>query len=139
MKNVKQLVKEFYEVIFSQGLTERVGDYITTDATMRVGETVHPMGVDGMKAHIQAVRATYPDFAMQVTRQYCDGDYVISEVIATGTHLGEFMGIVPTGKVLEFTGVDIDKVVGGKICEHSGAINTFETLMAAGAIVGVSV
>ena len=138
MNHAKQLVRQFYEVIFSQGLMEQVSDYIATDATMRVGETVHPMGVDGMKAHIQAVRATYPDFVMQVTRQYCDGDYVISEVIATGTHLGEFMGIAPTGKVLKFTGVDIDKVVDGKICEHSGAINTFETLIEAGAIAGVS-
>jgi len=34
----------------------------------------------------------------------------------------------PTGKVLTFTGVDIDRVSDGKIIEHRGAINTFETL-----------
>ena len=30
-------------------------------------------------------------------------------------------------KVLEITGVDIDKIIDGKIVEHGGAANTFET------------
>ena len=56
------------------------------------------------------------------------GDYIISEFIAEGTHKGEWLGMKPTGKKLTFTGVDIDKVIDGKIVEHSGATNTFETL-----------
>lgn len=39
-----------------------------------------------------------------------------------------------TGKRLVFTGVDIDKVIDGLIVEHSGAVNTFETLFEAGMI-----
>lgn len=34
----------------------------------------------------------------------------------------------PTNKKLVFTGVDVDKVTDGKIVEHGGAVNTFETL-----------
>ena len=45
-----------------------------------------------------------------------------------GTHEGEWIGIKPTHKRLSFTGTDIDKVVAGKIVEHGGAVNTFETL-----------
>jgi predicted ester cyclase len=44
-----------------------------------------------------------------------------------GTHKGEFVGITPTDKVIEMTGVDIDRVMNGKIVEHGGATNTFET------------
>ena len=44
------------------------------------------------------------------------------------THEGEWTGIKPTHKRLSFTGVDIDKVIDGKIVEHGGAVNTFETL-----------
>ena len=32
-------------------------------------------------------------------------------------------------KILEITGIDIDKVTSGKIAEHSGAANTFETFL----------
>lgn len=56
-------------------------------------------------------------------------DYVISEFIMRGTHKGQFIGITPTNKVLEITGVDIDKVIDGKIIEHGGAVNTFETFL----------
>ena len=41
---------------------------------------------------------------------------------------GERLGIQPAHKRLSFTGVGIDKVVDGKIAEHGGAVNTFETL-----------
>ena len=50
------------------------------------------------------------------------------EFVMEGTHEGEWIGIKPTHKRLSFTGVDIDKVIDGKIVEHGGAVNTFETL-----------
>ena len=51
-----------------------------------------------------------------------------------GTHKGDFLGIAPTNKVLEITGVDIDKVIDGKIVEHGGATTTFETFWENGLI-----
>ena len=82
-----------------------------------------------MRKHLAALKETYPDYAMKIIRQYSDGDYVISEFIMRGTHKGEFIGIKPTNKILEITGVDIDKVIDGKIVEHGGAANTFETFI----------
>lgn len=60
--------------------------------------------------------------------------YVISEFIMKGTHKGEWLGMKLTGKKRTFIGVDIDKVIGGKIVEHGGAVNTFETLFQEGFI-----
>ncbi len=51
-----------------------------------------------------------------------------------GTHKGEWLGRKPTNKRLVFTGADIDKVFDGKIVEHGGAVNTFETLFREGLI-----
>lgn len=65
---------------------------------------------------------------MKIIQQYEDGEYVISEFIMQGTHEGEWVGIKPTHQTLVFTGVDIDRVVNGKIVEHGGAVNTFDTL-----------
>ena len=92
----------------------------------RVGEKEIFMGIDGMKQHLVALKKTYPDYTMKIIRQYVTDDYVISEFIMRGTHKGEFFGITPTNEVLEITGVDIDKVIDGKIVEHGGATNTFE-------------
>lgn len=87
-----------------------------------------------MKQHLIDVRKTYPDLTMKVIRQFVDGDTVISEFVMVGTHLGEWLGMKPTGRKLRMTGVDIDRFVDGKIVEHGGAVNTFETLFEAGII-----
>lgn len=127
--NNAELVKAFYEVIVSENRLDELERYISDDCVQKVGEKEIHIGIIGMKKHLVALKETYPDYAMKIIRQYSDGDYVISEFIMRGTHKGEFIGIKPTNKVLEITGVDIDKVVDGKIVEHGGAANTFETFI----------
>lgn len=132
--NSAERVKYFYETIISENQVERVTEFVSPKCCVKVGERLIPVGVEGMKEHIQATKQTYPDYKMKIIKQFCDGDYVISEFVMEGTHKGEWIGIKPTNKRLVFTGVDIDKVVDGMIVEHGGAVNTFETLFEAGVI-----
>lgn len=127
--NNAELVKTFYEVIVSENRLDELDRYISDDCVQKVGEKEIHIGIVGMRKHLVALKETYPDYAMKIIRQYSDGDYVISEFIMRGTHKGEFIGIKPTNKILEITGVDIDKVIDGKIVEHGGAANTFETFI----------
>lgn len=133
MKSAER-IKYFYETIISENQIERMAEFISPECCVKMGEKLIPVGIDGMKEHIKATKQTYPDYRMKIIKQFCDGDYVISEFIMEGTHKGEWIGIKPTGKRLVFTGVDIDKVIDGLIVEHSGAVNTFETLFEAGMI-----
>lgn len=127
--NNAQLVKTFYEVIVSENRLDELDRYVSDDCVQKVGEKEIHIGIVGMRKHLVALKETYPDYAMKIIRQYSDGDYVISEFIMRGTHKGEFVGIKPTNKILEITGIDIDKVIDGKIVEHGGAANTFETFI----------
>lgn len=133
MKSAER-IKYFYETIISENEIERMAEFISPECCVKMGEKLIPVGIDGMKEHIKATKQTYPDYRMKIIKQFCDGDYVISEFIMEGTHKGEWIGIKPTGKRLVFTGVDIDKVIDGLIVEHGGAVNTFETLFEAGMI-----
>lgn len=133
MKSAER-IKYFYETIISENEIERMAEFISPECCVKMGEKLIPVGIDGMKEHIKATKQTYPDYKMKIIKQFCDGDYVISEFIMEGTHKGEWIGIKPTGKRLVFTGVDIDKVIDGLIVEHGGAVNTFETLFEAGMI-----
>ena len=133
MKSAER-VKYFYETVISENQIERMAEFISPECCVKMGEKLIPVGIDGMKEHIKATKQTYPDYKMKIIKQFCDGDYVISEFIMEGTHKGEWIGIKPTGKRLVFTGVDIDKVIDGLIVEHGGAVNTFETLFEAGMI-----
>ena len=133
MKSAER-IKYFYETIISENQIERIAEFISPECCVKTGEKLIPVGIEGMKEHIKATKQTYPDYRMKITKQFCDGDYIISEFIMEGTHKGEWIGIKPTGKRLVFTGVDIDKVIDGLIVEHGGAVNTFETLFEAGMI-----
>lgn len=124
----KDIVKYFYETVVSENLLEELSKYISEDCVLKIGENTIPIGLEGMRYHLEEVKKTYPDYAMKIIRQYSDGDFVISEFIMEGTHQGEWIGIKPSNKKLVFTGVDIDKVLDGKIVEHGGAVNTFDTL-----------
>ena len=122
------------ESIVSENRLEELPQYVSETCVLLSGGEKVSLGVSGMKAHLMAVKETYPDYSMRIIRQYEDGDYVISEFIMEGTHEGEWLGIKPTHKRLSFIGVDIDKVTDGKIVEHGGAVNTFETLYEQGLI-----
>lgn len=125
----KKIVKYFYEVIVSENMLDKLSEYISEECVFRTGEKTTVVGVDGMRQHLLALKKTYPDYTMKILRQYETDDYVISEYIMRGTHKGELVGITPTNKILEITGIDIDKVTRGKIAEHSGTANTFETFL----------
>lgn len=136
--NNKEFVKYFYETVVTENLLDKLPNYVSEHCVQRVGNDTVFLGIDGMKQHLLALKRTYPDYTMKIIRQYADGEYVISEFVMRGTHAGEFLGIAPTNKALEITGVDIDKVIDGKIVEHGGAANTFETFFEHHLIIPVS-
>lgn len=130
----KEITRYFYETVVSENRLEELERFIAPDCVLQIGDTTVPLGLEGMRQHLIDVKKTYPDYTMTILRQYVDGDYVISEFIMQGTHVGVFVGITPTNKRLTFNGVDIDKVVDGKIVSHGGAVNTFETMLENGLI-----
>jgi predicted ester cyclase len=135
----KLLIKHFYEYIISNNRIEEIEKYVSPNCSVRIGENSIVVGMEGMKQHVIDVRKTYPDLTIRVIRQYTDKEYVISEIITEGTHLGEWLGIKPSGKKLVITGVNIDRLENGKIVEHGGAANTFDTFWAEGIIQASSV
>lgn len=127
MMDNKDIVKYFYEVIVSENMLDELSKYISEDCVQKIGEKTFFIGIDGMKQHLIALKKTYPDYTMKIIRQHVADEYIISEFIMKGTHKGDFAGITPTNKLLGITGIDIDKVIDGRIVEHGGATNTFET------------
>ena len=59
---------------------------------------------------------------------------MVTQVTARGIHQGTWMGIKPTGRKVEFTAVNVDKVVDGRIVERGGAANILGPLLEIGAV-----
>ena len=116
------------------GCSKSIQSYRWKNFVQKVGANEMFIGINGMRQHLVAVKKTYPDYKMEIVRQFEDGEIVISEFIMRGTHKGEFKGITPTDKIIEMAGVDIDRVVNGKIVEHGGAVNTFDAFLLFGLV-----
>ncbi len=119
----KLLVRRFYEEVGVSGNVDRLPEFVSPDYARE------------MKEHLLGVRETYPDGHLTVEQQIAEGEWVVTRVTMRGTHAGgAWLGMTPTGKKVEMTGVNVDRVVDGLIVEHDGAANLLEPLLEIGAI-----
>lgn len=130
----KLLVRRYIEEIVNTGDVTRLADFIAPDYVEVYRNAQYPIGIGGARNHILGVRQTYPDLRLSVDRQIAEGDWVASQITMRGTHQGVWLGIKPTGRLVEITGVNLDRVVGGRIVEHGGAANLLEPLLEIGAV-----
>lgn len=62
--------------------------------------------------------SAFPDFEGTIEEQIAAGERVVTRQSYRGTHQGEFNGIPPTGGVVAFTSITIDRLAEGKIAER---------------------
>lgn len=130
----KALLKRFYEEIVSTGNVDHIEELVAPDCVEVQDGERYSVGIEGMKAHILGVRQTYPDLKIIVERQLAEGEWVASCIVARGTHEGRWLDIEPTHESVSFTGVNVDRIVGGRMVEHGGAANMLGPLLEIGAI-----
>ncbi len=86
-----------------------------------VGHMVFTPGpVRGREPFKQLLAAYVAAFDVQDTREFliAEGDMVVIHDIYRVKHIGAFQGIAPTGKEATATGIDIYRIVDGKIVEQ---------------------
>ena len=136
--NKKTIVKDYIEKVVNTGNLEIIQHFISSDYVEIYNNKKYAIGIEGAKEHITGVRNTYPDLNLSIDLQIEEGEWIATCYTMRGTHTGLWMDIKPTGKRIEVTGVNIDKVIENKIVEHGGAANMFNGLLEIGAIKVVS-
>jgi len=117
----KEKVRRFLEEAFGQGKTEVVdellhSDFVCYDPNSEAGEI---RGADTVKGEIEYFHSAVPDLSWRVEDQVAEGDKVVSRYTVSGTHQGEFFGVPGTGKRIEMTGIQIDRLdESGKLVEE---------------------
>lgn len=62
-------------------------------------------------------RRGFPDVVSTIEDLIAEGDRVAARWSARATHRGEYVGAPPTGKEVEFTGISVYRIEGGRIAE----------------------
>ncbi len=127
----KLLARRLLEEVVNAGAVDRLADFLSPDY-------VAPMfgitGIDQAREHMLTFRHRYPDMVLTVEGQVAEGDIVATWYVMRGTHLGAFAGVPATGRKITLRGVNVQRIRGGRIVEHSGGSNSLEALLELGLV-----
>jgi len=115
----KALVKRLMEELWNAGNPEMADQFYAADY-VRHGPHAEPpiRGSEGLKQFARMYLSAVPDLHHEIEDQFAREDSVVSRATARGTHLGEMMGLAPTGKPIEFGMFIQHRIQGGKIAEE---------------------
>jgi predicted ester cyclase len=85
-------------------------------------------GVEAIKAALAGTLTAFPDINLAVDATIADGDLVVVRWSGTGTNNGPWLGLAPTGKTVNFTGINIYRFACGKIVESWSEIDALDVL-----------
>lgn len=115
----KFIVREVIEEVFNKGNLAVADKAYAASYVGYDPSSPEPLrGPEGVKQDISKYRSAFPDLYFTIEDLIGEGDRVVSRFRVTGTHKGELMGIPPTGKRAEVTGISIVRFAGGKIAEE---------------------
>jgi len=109
----KTIVRKVYEA-FNERNTDMTNEIIAPDY---VDYTNQIQGLESGKKFITMFWEGFPDIYWSIEDIIAEGDKVWVRAKITGTHTGEYRGLVPTGKKFTISAVDIWHIVNGKIVE----------------------
>jgi steroid delta-isomerase-like uncharacterized protein len=108
------LVRWFFEEAWGKGNLAAVDEYIAADYVEHTLPPGSEQGRDALKQFVAMYHEAFPDVKVTMHDIFGKGDRVAYRWSASGTHLGEWMGVPPTGLHLTTTGITIHRIVGGK-------------------------
>ena len=143
-----------YEILYrrtvaetAKGPVQRIADEVWTGGKLElIDELVAPdfvgtsptdgefHGQAGFRQLVERYHSAFSNVELKIDRIVAQGDWVASHWTARGTHTAELMGIAPTGKDVTVTGMQFDRVAGGRIVESHGLFDALGMLQQLGAV-----
>jgi predicted ester cyclase len=118
----------------NRALSNRVAQAISAGDLDALDDLMAPDLAEEFKRDVTEIRRAFPDYAGTNVDQIAEGEKVANRFVFLGTHLGEFEGVPPSGKRVEFTGNSIDRVVEGKIVESWVEVGMLGVMQQLGAV-----
>ncbi len=91
-------------------------------------------GMAGLKETFNIGLDIFSEFKHVVEDQVSEGDKVATRITGSGTHVGQFLNIPPTNKMVTMSGIAIHRLDDGKLVEHWGQVDAVALLAQMGAI-----
>ena len=127
----RTVVKRFFEDVLVghdlDALAETASSHILIHPTAMPCEASF-YGTDGVGSWLEKGWKAFPDLTVGDYSTVAQGDIVAVRWTARGTSRGDFLMLSPTGKAIEYTGVSMYRIEGGKIAEIWETRNTLSIM-----------
>jgi steroid delta-isomerase-like uncharacterized protein len=127
----KDVVRRYYDEVLNGrevGVLDEIAiaDYAEHDPLPGQGT-----GREGLKQRVSMFHAGL-DPRFSVEDIVAEGDKVVVRWINSGNHVGEFLGVPPTGRSFTIAGIDIHLLRDGKMAEHWHVVDQLTMLQQLG-------
>lgn len=116
--------------VVSKTIDEVVAPDVLFHAPVPTGAT----GAQALKQVWAVLLRAFPDLHVAVEDVITEGEKVVFRNTVTGTHLGEYRGLPPTGKSVKYNEIFIFRFAGGRIAEIWGVVDVFSQMRQLGVI-----
>jgi steroid delta-isomerase-like uncharacterized protein len=131
----KAIARRVMDELWTQGKLESIDQLYADNCVFHdLSMSDDIRGRDGMRQYARMYRTACPDLSCTPEDFVIEGDKVAVRWEAHGTHRGDFMGVAPTGKQVHFRGIQIQRIVNGKVAEEWSGFNTLGALQEIGAV-----
>jgi steroid delta-isomerase-like uncharacterized protein len=113
----KALVRRYFEEAWCKGNVAAVDEFMAADYVEHPIPSGLPPGTEGLKQMTTTYRTAFPDLKASLDDIFAEGDRVAFRWSVGGTHLGDWLGIPPTGNHVMATGITVFRIAGGKVAE----------------------
>jgi predicted SnoaL-like aldol condensation-catalyzing enzyme len=123
----KALVRWWYEEVWGKGNLAAVDEFMAPNYVEHPSLPGLPPGPEGLKQTLAAYRTASPDLQNTLDDIFVEGDRVALRWSASGTHLGDWLGIPPTGNHFTMSGISVLRIAEGKAVEGWNSVQVNPT------------
>jgi steroid delta-isomerase-like uncharacterized protein len=126
----KTLARRSWEVTDNLDLLDEVyaADFVWHEPDQDI------QGSEEARQFINMYKSAFPDLRVTVEDVLAEGDQAVTRWTIRGTHRGDLMGTAPTERKIEFKGISIHRIEGGKIVEEWNGYDTLGVMQQIGAV-----
>lgn len=121
LTTVKDVVRRYREELWNRGDLRVADQIIAVNCIYHIHDPITSISGMGPERAMKAVvlyRAAFPDLEFTIEDLFAEGDRAMVRWTARGTHQGELYGVLPSRMKITITGMDMFRVVDGKIQEY---------------------
>ncbi|MFE7331467.1 ester cyclase [Streptomyces sp. NPDC057565] len=119
-------------------ISKTVDEIVAPDVLFHAPVPTGATGAQALKQVWAVLLRAFPDLHVAVEDVIAKGDRVVLRNTVTGTHLGEYRDLPPTGKSVRYNEIFIFRFAGGRIAEIWGVVDVFSQMRQLGVIPGGS-